>query len=95
MENDVFKTNPVFQNLSPEKLSLLMNFANSKKPTEMKDMMPFLLGTLSSAKKQNIQFTMPETELMISILKQSMSPEEAEKADKIIRLMKERSGQSQ
>jgi hypothetical protein len=32
---------------------------------------------------------------MISILKQSMSPEEAEKADKIIRLMKERSGQSQ
>ena len=56
-----------------------MNFANSKKPTEMKDMMPFLLGTLSSAKKQNIQFTKPETELMISILKQSMSPEEAEK----------------
>ena len=92
MENDVFKTNPVFQNLSPEKLSFLMNFANSKKPTEMKDMMPFLLGTLSSAKKQNIQFTKPETEL---ILKQSMSPEEAEKADKIIRLMKERSGQSQ
>ena len=88
MENDVFKTNPVFQNLSPEKLSFLMNFANSKKPTEMKDMMPFLLGTLSSAKKQNIQFTKPETELMISILKQSMSPEEAEKADKIIRLMK-------
>ena len=81
MENDVFKTNPVFQNLSPEKLSFLMNFANSKKPTEMKDMMPFLLGTLSSAKKQNIQFTKPETELMISILKQSMSPEEAEKAD--------------
>ena len=37
MENDVFKTNPVFQNLSPEKLSFLMNFANSKKPTEMKD----------------------------------------------------------
>lgn len=56
----------------------------------MKDMMPFLLGTLSSAKKQNIQFTKPETELMISILKQSMSPEEAEKADKIIRLMKEK-----
>ena len=95
MENDVFKTNPAFQNLSPEKLSFLMNFANSQKPTEMKDMMPFLLGTLSSAKKQNIQFTKPETELMISILKQSMSPEEAEKADKIIRLMKERSGQSQ
>lgn len=87
MKNDVFKTNPVFQNLSPEKLSFLMNFANSKKPTEMKDMMPFLLGTLSLPKSRISSSQSLQTELMISILKQSMSPEEAEKADKIIRLM--------
>ena len=30
MENDVFKTNPVFQNLSPEKLSFLMNLQTVK-----------------------------------------------------------------
>ena len=57
MENDVFKTNPVFQNLSPEKLSFLMNFANSKKPTEMKDMMPSLpKSRISSSQslKQNL-----------------------------------------
>ena len=94
MENDIFKNNPVFQNLSPEKLSFLMNFASSTKPTEMKDMAPFLLGTLNSAKKQNIQFTKPESELLISILKQNMSSEEAKKADRIIQLMKERSGPS-
>ena len=94
MEQDIFKNNPVFQNLSPEKLSFLMNFAGSKKPTEMKDMAPFLLGTLNAAKKNNIQFTQPETELLISILKQNMPPEETAKADKIIQLMKERSGLS-
>ena len=42
------------------------------------------------AKKQNIHFTQPETDLLISILKQNMSPEEAAKADRIIQLMKER-----
>lgn len=90
MENDFFKNNPVFQNLSPEKLSFLMNFANSKKPTDFKEMAPFLIGTLNSAKKQNIQFTKPETELLISILKQNMPPEEQKKAERIIQLMKER-----
>ena len=79
MENDFFKNNPVFKSMEPEKLAFLMNFANSKKPTEMKDMVPFLLGAISSAQKQDIHFTQPET---------------AEKADKIIRLIKERNGLS-
>lgn len=87
MESDIFTNNPVFKNLSPEKLSFLMGFANSPKPSNVKDMAAFLLGTLNSAKKNNIQFTQPESELLISILKQNMPPEEAAKADKIIRLM--------
>ena len=94
MENDFFKNNPVFKSMEPEKLAFLMNFSNSKKPTEMKDMVPFLLGAISSAQKQDIHFTQPETELLITILKQNMSPQEAEKADKIIRLIKERNGLS-
>lgn len=92
MENDFFKNNPAFQNLSPEKLSFLMNFANSPKPANTKDMAPFLLGALNSAKKNNIRFTQPESELLISILKQNMPPEEAAKADKIIRLIQQRNG---
>lgn len=90
MDPNLFQNNPAFRALSPEKLSFLMNFANSKKPAEIKDMAPFLLGALGNARKNNIQFTGTETELLISILKQNMSPEEAAKADRIIRLMKER-----
>ena len=82
MEND-FWNNPGLKNMSPEKLQFLMNFAS-------KDMMPFLLGTMNAAKTNNIQFTDPETEMLIALLKQNMSKEEADKADKIIRLMKER-----
>ena len=85
MEND-FWNNPGLKNMSPEKLQFLMNFASK----EIKDMMPFLLGTMNAAKTNNIQFTDPETELLVTLLKQNMSKEESEKADKIIRLMKDR-----
>lgn len=90
MVNDIFQNNPLLQNMAPEKLQFLMNFASSQKPTDMKEMMPFMLATMNSAKANNIQFTEPETELLITLLKQNMSEEEAAKADKIIQLMKSR-----
>lgn len=90
MANDIFQNNPLLQNMAPEKLQFLMNFASSQKPTDIKEMMPFLLATMNSAKANNIQFTDPETELLITVLKQNMSEEEAAKADKIIQFMKSR-----
>lgn len=90
MAYDFLENNPLLSNMSPEKLQFLMNFATSEKPTDMKQMMPFLLSTINTAKANNIQFTDPETELLITILKQNMSEEESQKADKIIQLMKNR-----
>lgn len=90
MDYNFLSNNPMLKNMSPEKMQFLMNFANAKKPTDMKEMMPFLLSTMSSAKKNNIQFTDPETELLITILKQNMSADEAAKADKIIAMMNNR-----
>lgn len=80
----------MLKSMSPEKLQFLMNFASKDKPTEMKDMMPFLLSTMNTAKSKDIQFTDPETELLVSLLKQNMTEEESAKADKIIRLIRER-----
>lgn len=90
MDYNFLNNNPMLKNMSPEKLQFLMNFAGSQKPTDIKDMMPFLLGTMNSAKEKNIQFTTPETELLVQILKQNMSEEEAAKADKILKLMQNR-----
>lgn len=90
MAYDFLNNNPLLSGMSPEKLQFLMNFASSEKPTDIKDMMPFLLSTMGSAKSNNIQFTEPETDLLVQILKQNMSPEESAKADKIMQLMKNR-----
>ena len=88
MDNNIFQNNPAFKNLSPEKLSFLMNFANSKKPTQMQEMMPFLMSSMNQAKKENIQFTPSESDLLIEILKQNLSPEEAHKVDMMMRIMR-------
>lgn len=87
-KNNAFQNNPAFANLSPEKLQFLSNFANAKKPTQMQEMMPFLMASMNQAKKDNIQFTPRESDLLIELLKQNLSPEEAKKADMIVRLMK-------
>lgn len=88
MDNNIFQNNPAFKNLSPEKLAFLMNFANSKKPTQMQEMMPFLMSSMNQAKKENIQFTPSESDLLIEILKQNLSPEEAHKVDMMMRIVR-------
>ena len=88
MDNNIFQNNPAVGNLSPEKLDFLMKFANMQKPSQMQEMMPFLMSSMSQAKKENIEFTPSESDLLIEILKQNLSPEEAKKADMIIRIMK-------
>lgn len=90
MAYDFLENNPLLANMSPEKLQFLMNFASSEKPTDIKEMLPFLLSVSNSAKAKDIQFTDPETELLVNILKQNMSADEAKKADKIMQLMKNR-----
>ena len=90
MPYDFLNNTPLLADMSPEKLQFLMNFATAKKPTDIKEMMPFLLSAMNSAKSYNIQFSEPETDLLFQILKQNMSAEESAKADKIMNLMKNR-----
>ena len=86
MPYDFLNNNPLLADMSPEKLQFLMNFATAKKPNDIKEMMPFLLSAMNSAKSNNIQFSEPETDLLFQILKQNMSAEESAKADKIMNL---------
>ena len=95
MDNNLFQNNPAFNNLSPEKLAFLMNFANAKKPTQLQEMMPFLMSSMNQAKKENIQFTTSESDLLIDIFKKNLSPEEARKVDLMMRIMKNNPSQTQ
>lgn len=88
MDFDFFKNNENFSNISPEKIDFLMKFAAQNKSGNAKEMSNMIMGAVNNAKKEGIQFTPNETDLIIEILKQNMSPEERRKADQVLMLMR-------
>ena len=66
-------------------------FKNNEKfsgisPEKLEFLMKF--ASQNNAKQEGISFTPNETDLIIEILKQNMSPEEQRKADQILMLMR-------
>ena len=75
-------------NISPEKLNFLMQYANQNHSGIAKEMASELSQAASTAKKEGIEFSENERDMMINILKQNMSEEERKKTDMILSLMK-------
>ncbi len=83
-----FMNNENFKNISPEKLKFLMQFAAQNKSGNAKEMSNLIMNAVGNAKKEGIQFSPNETDFIIQVLKQNMSPEEQRKADQILMLMR-------
>lgn len=88
MDFDFLKNNANFANISPEKMNFLMNFAAQNKSGNAQDMSNMIMGAVNNAKQAGISFTPNETDLIVEVLKQNMSPEEQRKADQILMLMR-------
>lgn len=87
MLDDIFLNNPTLKGMSPEKLQFILSFAQKEKPTSMKDAMPFLIANMNLAKKQNINFSRPEVQLIAEILCKDLPPEEQERVRKLLSMM--------
>lgn len=85
--DDFFTNNPLLSGMDPQKLQFIMNFAQKDKPTNMKDAMPFLLANMNLAKKQNINFTNPEIQLIAEILSKDLPASEKAKINQIMSMM--------
>ena len=85
--DDILKNNPLLSGMDPEKLQFLMNFAQKEKPNTMKDAMPFLLANMNLAKKQNINFSKPEIQLIAEILSKDLPANEKNKINRIMSMM--------
>lgn len=86
MDNSIFD-NPAFSGMSPEKLQFLMTFARKDKPTNMRDILPFLMANLKQAKNRNLDFTKPEVQMICELLCRDLPPEEQERMKKVMALM--------
>ncbi len=82
--------NPQLQNISPEKLQLLMNLAQNTSPSgsNPKDMAASLKSASNRASKEGMEFSSGERDLIVEVLKQSLPPQEQKKVDMMMQLMK-------
>ena len=85
--NDFFSNNPILHGMDPVKIQFLKNFSAKDKPKNMKDAIPFLMANMHLAKKDNIQFTNSETQLLIELLSKDLSKEEQTKIKNIMSLL--------
>lgn len=85
-----FLNNPQLQNISPEKLQLLMNLAqnNSANTSNPKDMAESIKNASETVKKEGVNFSSAERDMIIEVLKQSMPPQEQKKIDLLMQMMK-------
>lgn len=81
--------NPQLQNISPEKLALLMELAQNNSPKGTpQDMAASLKNASETAKKEGINFSSNERDMIIEVMKQGMSPQEQKKVDLLMQMMK-------
>jgi hypothetical protein len=79
--------NPVFSGMSPEKMQFLLAFAAKDKPVTIRDAMPFLMANMRDAKKQNINFSKPEVQLICEILSKDLPDNQKEQIKKIMSML--------
>ncbi|MEG1888346.1 MAG: hypothetical protein RR491_02360 [Lachnospiraceae bacterium] len=84
--SSILLNNPALENIPPEKLKFLLEFASQNKANSTKDMMPLLMAANASAKKNKLDFSKDETALIVEIMKQTMTKEERGKVDMVMKL---------
>lgn len=75
--------NPKLKNIDPGKLKLLTELAKQAETKDPDKILPFFLGVTKKASSLGITFNDDETELILSVLKTRMSPEEIKKVEMI------------
>lgn len=82
--------NPKLQNISPEKLELLMKLAQNTSPSAStpKDMASSLKNASERAGKEGLDFSSGERDLIIEVLKQNLPPQDRQKVELMMQMMK-------
>lgn len=79
--------NPLLNDIDPIKLDLIQRAASQVSGKSGKDLAPIMLALITSANRQNIQFSQDEISLILGILKEGKSKEEQAQIDQTIRMV--------
>lgn len=86
--SDDWRNNPRLAGMDQSKLDMLQNLAQQGSTKGINDMLPFLMSAAAQGKRGGLKFNENEISTIIEVLKAGKSPEEVQKLNKIVNLMK-------
>ena len=87
MENS-WMNDPSLSGISADKIRLLQNFASRSGGMNQQEMLRLLMEASGTFRKNNMNFTPDEMDLIISVLTSGKSPEETARIRKMVSMMK-------
>jgi hypothetical protein len=87
MDFSDFASTKEFQNLHPLKQQLIIELVQSSKNTSLEKMLPKIMSINQGLNKRNMSFTKEESQLLINILKENMTPDQRQKVDMLMNLL--------
>lgn len=81
--NNNWQNDPSLKNISADKMQYLMKMMSEANGKDKNSMMPFLMGLSSSSEQSGMDFSDSETDMILQVLSQKMTPEEKSKIDMI------------
>lgn len=88
LESQSWNNDPSLAQMDPKKLSLLMDMAKNVNGQTPDSLMPFLMSLMTKSREQGLTFTDAETDLILNVLRQNMSPEEQSRIDMIRQMVR-------
>ena len=68
------KNNPEFSSINPQKLELIDDFVQQNQGKKVQELIPQFIALKSKMVQKGLSFTPAESDLMLNVLKQSMTP---------------------
>jgi hypothetical protein len=82
-----FSNHPALKNINPLKLRLLQEITQKSKGHSMEEMLPQIMLINKELKKRDLEFTKEETELLMDILMEDLSPADRQRFQMLRSLM--------
>lgn len=82
-----WKNHPTLKKMDAEKLNWLEKLADQTAKQKPDNILPFLLAVNANAKKKGIRFTDEETDVILCVLRENMTPEEQKRVDSLRKML--------
>ena len=79
---------PSLEGIDPAKMALLNSLVQQGSKKNQNEMMAFLMSAAANSKKNGLQFSPGEMDLIAQVLKKGKSPQETARLDRMLSMMR-------